>query len=258
MPPEEAVRSALPKPCLSQPPLEGRPLTLRIQTFDAMRSVSSAVTPLSRVRKYIRHKCKAKRRRDNKAREFYRKERCAQLRSHANQKLNAMLAQQESLSKGREITGKRPFTEDGRSGPDKPFQFRRMATIDSDANRTLQSKDHLPAAPLNNVPISAEPTSLSSLPSHLDGPATPSGRLSNAKLLLSFHGINASSNFAPGRTSAPILHGATIPPFYPQMFSFPSNMPHGSYSEISLGSLGWESVLGRAIGNIGSERSSVS
>jgi hypothetical protein len=105
MPPEEAVRSALPKPCLSQPPLEGRPLTLRIQTFDAMRSVSSAATPLSRVRKYIRHKCKAKRRRDNKAREFYRKERCAQLRSHANQKLNAMLAQQESLSKGREITG---------------------------------------------------------------------------------------------------------------------------------------------------------
>ncbi|KAI1157443.1 hypothetical protein F5B18DRAFT_180072 [Nemania serpens] len=97
--------------------------------------------PFSKVRSYIRHKCKSKKRRVAKSREFYRKERCAQLRLHVNQKLDDMLTQQECIPNGAEDrTTKRSFTESECSGADRTSK-RRMTTMGHSVNQTHRSND---------------------------------------------------------------------------------------------------------------------
>ena len=83
--------------------------------------------------------------------------------------------------------------------------------------------------------IAVSPSNTASMPSlsrQLDGSATASGPLANPNFLLPLsHGVEAPPSFASGGMSAPIFHDVTIPPYYqPPMFSLPSNTPHQSYS----------------------------
>ncbi|PVI02630.1 hypothetical protein DM02DRAFT_653294 [Periconia macrospinosa] len=53
-------------------------------------------TSFNRVRLFLIHQCKAKTRVDDKAKEYYMKERCAQLRRYATESLHQMLAREDT------------------------------------------------------------------------------------------------------------------------------------------------------------------
>lgn len=196
----------------------------------------------SRVRKYIRHKCSVKKERRSKNREFYRKERCAQLRKHANHHLDTMLAQRESLSRDQGGTKKRPLPEKEWSEPDRASK-RQMETVHNGTTQILPGD--IPALRLllifpllldcltlpavaseSGTPIDTEAASLSSFSGCIPGSATPSGCISDTEFAFS-HGLQA-----------PIFHSITIPPFFhveqPQMYSLPSNTPHGLYPSLNI------------------------
>jgi hypothetical protein len=102
----------------------------------------------TRVRKYVRHNCKSKRRQRDKTKEYYRKERCSQLRNHAIQKLDAMLARQETPSNGRRNTGKRSFPDSGGLRQDSTSK-RHTATVYSTANMSF----HNSGEPLGDIAL---------------------------------------------------------------------------------------------------------
>lgn len=198
-------------------------------------------TSFMRVRKYIRHKCQT-RQKKQKSKDFYRKERRTQLRNFTNRKLDTMLAQQASLLQGREETSKRHITDTACSDPSQAQK--RSKTIGNDAKHTLPMQGQLPG----NIPLSSladmypatsipfEPTQLASPPDPFNNPAMSSNHASNQGFSFSFpHNVDTSSNFTPGGMIAPIFHGVTIPPFYhmqqPGIFPLVSDIAPGRYSE---------------------------
>ena len=199
------------------------------------------------LRKYIRHKCGARKRGSGQAKEFYRKERCAQLRRSASRSLDAMLPKHENHS--HEHLGKRTHeTADESSHSHQPFK-KHMSSAGTKAARTLQAKDnqlsdepfHAPPGPADrwieprsNMAISVQRTTMPSFSPHLNRSMTQSG-LSDIQFpsYLYSHSIEGSSGLTPGEMFAPIFDDFTIPPYYqtasllpPQMFSFASNTVH--------------------------------
>lgn len=99
-----------------------------------------------RVRQFLRHRCKAKERGDDNAKEFYVRERCAQLRRYAAEKLDQVLAW-DKKSHGR--TKKRGHEAvDGCSELHQPAKVHLVA-VDGDTNQWFPAENDLLG---NNLP----------------------------------------------------------------------------------------------------------
>ncbi|KAL6240425.1 hypothetical protein RBB50_012626 [Rhinocladiella similis] len=179
------------------------------------------------LRKYIRHKCSIRKRKSDEANEFYRKERCKQLRRSAIHSLNTMLNEQGSLA-GRH-TKRRVEIRDGSLESHQPSK-KHISNAGTSTARTLQANDDL--EPKTSVAISLEGTKM----------PMPTNGLSGGQH--SFYSLTQGAEMF-----APIFEDFTIPPYHrplqtvpplppPQqqqqqmMFPFPSHAVHEGYQTI--------------------------
>ncbi|PVH90667.1 hypothetical protein DM02DRAFT_678465, partial [Periconia macrospinosa] len=119
-----------------------------------------------RVRPFLRHQCIAKTRGDDKAKVFYTKERCAQLRRYANETLHQMLAPEDTSHERTRKRGHEAMGECEHRSSKVP-----MATVDHGADQRPPIEDNLPGDGFrNDVHRSMQPAPILSLPNE---PATP-------------------------------------------------------------------------------------
>ncbi|KAF1993220.1 hypothetical protein P154DRAFT_82954 [Amniculicola lignicola CBS 123094] len=177
-----------------------------------------------RIRPFLMHQCGAKMRADDKAKEFYMKERCAQLQRYATETLRRMLSREDT---NHERVGKR-----GHEGVDECLEHQsskvHMATADSNADQWFPVEDTSPGVPFqSNARSFMQPALLS------NGPATPASSFFNAGLSMQFpcsQTMERPANYTLGY--APIFEDITITPCYDLPQLFPSSTLNRDYSAI--------------------------
>ncbi|KAF2182596.1 hypothetical protein K469DRAFT_752085 [Zopfia rhizophila CBS 207.26] len=94
----------------------------------------------SRVRPFLRHQCIRKNRKNDKTKEFYMRERCAQLRRYATKRLDQVLAWDK---KSHERTKKRGHEEVDGCSESHPPSKTHMATVDGNADPWFLAENDL-------------------------------------------------------------------------------------------------------------------
>lgn len=199
------------------------------------------------VRPFLRHQCKDKKQGNDNTKEFYMRERCAQLRRYATKKLDQMLGWDK---KSHERTKKRGHEAvDGCSELHQSSKVH-LVTVDGDTDQWFSAENDLlgnnPPSNMShellivcvtgvpsrsNLRNSMQPTPM---PSLSNGSAIPSSSLSNAGLSTPFpfsQMMERSPNFMLG--FAPIFDSITITPCYDQPQLFSSNTLNGDYPAVS-------------------------
>jgi len=206
------------------------------------------------VRSFLIHTCEARRRGDDNAKEFYRKERCAQLRRYAGKRLHHMFAREDT---NQERTKKRGHDAIDGCAEDQPSKTH-LDTVDGDighwfpvGNDSLgnEATSSMPyellivrvtgVTPQRIVRNAMQPTPM---PLLADESAIPTSSLPNAGLSAPFpfpQMMERSPN--PPLRFAPIFEGTTIMPCYDQLSSFSSNMMNRDY--LATSSLGTHNLI---------------
>lgn len=196
------------------------------------------------MRTFLRHKCKSKKRGIKNAKESYRKERCAQLRTYAVQKLDWMLDEFPSTS---HMQGKRRGYEALQTGSESGQPSKRMAaSVNCDASPSFQDTGdfsgnyptfldltgflsflYTGAAARSDSLFSLHPTPMPSIPGAISSEGRASGLFDtglSSQPLFSSRNIENLPNMLGG-PYAPIFNEITISPYFPaqhpQLHPFP-------------------------------------